>query len=323
MGQVLPLVLILVAVGGLFIVPVLNHTSSGLLASQTHTANMIEIHCADSGLENAFWRLLNEPSFVQTMTEHQPTAEYSLNINSKDTSIAVTRIAGMGGDTLTMDVDYLIPIGHQLEMRIVVFEDDCMHFAYDTEVYNAWLRMPVASGNPTYYLHNNPTPPTGDTNAQADLLMDESDPPGTTFYNYDQNYDSNPGRKIDESDGGPDGLELKEYQNWLTDPYTEATYFYGTAVLNLFIAPDGFNFDNEGEFRVYLRDYDPVGDTYTEISSTDYLIEEEQWAQMWQPTAPEGKYKIVATCGDTQLESLVALGFGYIRVIHFIHSGSG
>jgi len=88
-----------------------------------------------------------------------------------------------------------------------------------------------------------------------------------TLYNYDQNYDPDPGRKIEESNGGPDGLEIKEYQNWLTEPYAEDTHFQGTAILNLYIAPDGFNFDNDGSFRVYLRDYDPATDTYTEINN--------------------------------------------------------
>ena len=153
--------------------------------------------------------------------------------------------------------------------------------------------------------------------------MDEDDPTAATLYNYDQNYDSNPGRRIEESDGGPDGLELKEYQNWLTAPYASDTHFQGTTVTNLFIAPDGFNFDNEGAFRVYLRDYDPVSETYTEITSADFTIEEEQWIQIWQPSAQEGKYEIIATAGNTQLKALVTLGFGYLEVISFTHGSGG
>ena len=321
-GQALPIVLVLLTLGGLTIAPVLNHTSDGLRAVQNHKVRMHELFSADSGIDHACWRLLYESGFTESMTEQNPTEEYSVNLNGRDISIVVTRIAGLAGDTLTMDVDYVIPAGHQLEMRIVVFDDDHMHFAYDTDVYQAWLQMPVASGNPTYYLHNNPTPPSGDTDAQANLPMAEDNPEVETFYNYDQNYDSNPGRKIEESDGGPDGLELKEYQNWLTAPYTENIHFQGTAVINLYIAPDGFNFDNDGEFTVYLRDYDPVGDIYTEINSATYVVEEGEWTQMWQPTAVEGKYKIVATSGDTQVRSLIALGFGYLRTIYFINTSA-
>jgi len=322
-GLALPIVLVLLMVGGLTIVPVLNHVSDGLGAVQNHEVRMHDLFSVDSAIEHASWRLLYESGFTDSMTEQNPTEEYSMNINGKDISIVVTRIAGMAGDTCSMDIDYVIPEGHQLELRIVIFDDDHMHLAYDTDVYQAWVQMPVSSGNPTYYLHNNPTPPVGDTDAQANLAMDEDNPTVEPFYNYDQNYDSNPGRKVEESDGGPDGLELKEYQNWLTDPYTEDTHFQGTAVLNLYIAPDGFNFDNAGAFRVYLRDYDPVSETYTEITSENYVIEEGEWTQMWQPTAPEGKYKIVATSGDTQVRTLVALGFGYLRTIYFINASSG
>ena len=323
-GLVLPSVLALLALGGLIIIPVLNHTTTGLRTLRMYDTKTLEFTNADSGMEHAYWRLINDSAFVESMTEQHPTEEYSINLNNQEVSVTVTRIAGMAGDTLTMeDVDYIIPSGHQLELRIVVSDDDHMHFAYDTESYKAWLQMPVASGNPTYYLHNNPTPPTGDTDAQADLEMDEDEPAGTAFYNYDQNYDSNPGRRIEESDGGPDGLELKEYQNWLTDPYSEDTHFQGTVITNLFIAPDGFNFDNDGEFTMYLRDYDPVGDTYDEINSSTYTIEEGEWVQMWQPTAAEGKYKIITTSSETQLRALVALGFGYIRTEYFINTSVG
>jgi len=319
-GQALPIVLALLTIGGLTIVPVLNHMSGGLRAVQDNSMRMHELCSADSGIDHACWRLLYESGFTESMTEQNPTEEYFVNLNGKDVSIVVTRIAGLAGKAFTIDVDYVIPDGHQLELRIVAFEDDHIHFAYDTDVYQAWLMMPVSEGNPTYYLHNNPTPPVGDTDAQENLSMDENNPTAEPFYNYDQNYDSNPGRRVEESDGGPDGLELKEYQNWLTDPYSEDIHFQGTAVLNLYIAPDGFNFDNAGAFRVYLRDYDPWYETYTEITSDDYVVGEGEWTQMWQPTAPEGKYKIVATSGGTQVRSLVALGFGYLRTIDYINT---
>lgn len=322
-GQALPIVLSLLVLGGLTITPSLNYAATSLKASQGHKEKTAEFYSADAGIEHASWRLLYESDFTESMTEQNPSVEYSINENGKDVSIVVTRIAGLAGDTLTLNVDYVIPDGHQLELRIVVFEDDHMHFAYDTDVYNAWLQMPVAEGNPTYYLHNNPIPPVADTDAQAGLEMDESDPTATTLYNYDQNYDSSPGRSIEESDGGPDGLELKEYQNWLTDPYTEDTHFQGTVVLNLFIAPDGFNFENEGEFRVYLRDYNPAGGTYTEITSADYEVGEDQWVQVWQPTAREGKYYITASTSDIQLEAMVALGFGYLVVQSFTYGAGG
>ena len=101
-------------------------------------------------------------------------------------------------------------------------------------------------------------------------------PTASTLYNYDVNYDwrnPRPGRRVEQSGGGPDGLELKEYQNWRTAPYGSDTHLQGTVIINIFIAPDGFNFDNDGSFRIYLRDYNPANGTYTEIGSADYTVE--------------------------------------------------
>jgi len=258
------------------------------------------------------------------MTPEDPSVEYSIDINGENVLITVTRIAGMGGDWLTMEVDYIMVAGHQLELRVVVFDDDHMHFAYDTEAYDARMVVPTTtSGTLTYYLHNNPTPPVGDTNAQANLSMNDVQPTADTLYNYDKNYDwrnPRPGRRVEESSGGPDGLELKEYQNWRSAPYSSETHLKGTVVINLFIAPDGFNFDNDGSFRVYLRDYNPATGTYTEIGSADYFVEGGHWIQLWQPTAPEGKYQIVADTGKEQVTATASLGFGYLRVLSFIHN---
>jgi len=184
----------------------------------------------------------------------------------------------------------------------------------------------------TYYLHNNPTPPTGDTDAQKDLPMDEVQPSALTLYNYDYDlelelepFDPRPGRRIEESLGGPEGLDsLKEYQNWrTTTPYDSPTHLVGTVLINLWVDPDGFKYDNDGEFKVFLRDYDPEFQTYEEIDSAIFLIEEGEWleVEVWTPTAPEGKYKIVASVGNTQLEAIVARGFGYLRILSFIYEG--
>lgn len=316
-GQALVAILGFLVIGGLTIAPLLAYMSTGLKATQVHKQKMVEFYRADSAIEHANWRLLYESGFAESMTPENPSVEYSININGTDVLITVTRLAGLGGDTLSLDVDYVVPAGHLLELRITISGSDHCHFAYDTVAYDAWLQIPTTSETLTYYLHNNPTPPTADTDAQPDLPMDEIQPTATELYNYDQNYDANIGRRIEESVGGPDGLELKEYQNWQTAPYVNDTHLQGTAIVNLLVAPDGFNYDNKAGFTVYLRDYEPVSQTYTEITSTTYQISENQWVEPWHTTAPEGKYQILATAPDTQIEAVVALGFGYLRVLSF------
>ena len=321
-GQALPVVLILLVLGGLAIAPLLAHMSTGLNVSRIHEKRMVEQYSCDSAIEHVMWRLIYDSQFVKSMTTEDPSADYLININSMDVPITVTRLSGLGGDMLTLeDVDYVIPAGHLLEFMITVLQDDHCHFAYDTAAHNSWLSIPTTPET-TYYLHNNPTPPTGDTDNQENLPMDEVQLTAVNLYNYDDPFwDSNPGRRIEESGGGPGGLELKAYQNWRTTiPYASDTHLQGTVIINLWAAPDGFNYENVGEFRVFLRDYDPETGTYTEIASADFLIEGGQWLEGWTPTAPEGKYKILASAGNTQIETRIALGFGYLRILSFTYS---
>jgi len=321
-GQALILVLGLLIIGGLLIAPLLAHASTSLNAGQVHEEKMAKFYRAEAGVEHGLWRLLHEEGFAESLTPENPTIQYSVNISGVSVPVTITRLAGMGGDSLSLNVDYIIPAGHLLELRVTVSEDDHCHFAYDTTAYNAWLKMPTADNiTLTYYLHNNPSPPTADTDAQANLPMDDVQPTAEDLYNYDQNFDSSPGRRVEESRGGPDGLELKEYVNWQTAPYSSDTHFQGTAAVNLYVAPDGFNYDNEGKFTIYLRDYDPASGTYTEIASAEYEIEENQWVIPWHSTAPEGKYEIQVSTDDAQIDCTAALGFGYLRILSFTNEG--
>jgi len=328
-GQALPVVLILLVLGGLTIAPLLSHMSTGLNAIRIREEKMVEQYSGDSAVEHTIWRLLYDSEFVGSMTTDNSSRQDSININGMEVPITVTRLSGLGRDTLTLDVDYdSIAAGHLLEFMVTVLQDNHCHFAYDTAAFDSWLSIPTTNETITYYLHNKPTPPTSDTDRQMNLPMDKIRPTTFTLYNYDYNdeHDLYPGRKIEKSESRegppPMGLGLKEYQNWQTVPYASDTHLKGTVVISLWAAPDGFNYDNVGEFRVFLRDYDPgPPETYEEIASAVFLIEGEQWLEDWTPTAPEGKYKILASAGNTQVEAMVALGFGYLRILSFIYAG--
>jgi len=282
---------------------------------------MVEQYSGDSAIEHAIWRLLYDPEFVESMTPESPSAQDSININGMEVPVTVTRLSGLGGETLTLDVDYIVPADHFLEFMVTVLSGGFCHFAYDTDTYSSGLSIPTTSETITYYLHNDPTPPTADTDAQKDLHMDESQPTATTLYNYDQ-WDNDPGRRIKKSDGGPEGLELEEYQNWQTTTYASETHLKGAVVVSLWVTPTGQSYGTDGSFRIFLRDYDPASQTYTEIASADYNITKEQWVKDgWTPTAVEGKYRILASAGDTQIEATVGLGFGYLRILSFVYAG--
>ncbi len=51
----------------------------------------------------------------------------------------------------------------------------------------------------TYYLHNNPTPPTTATTAQPNLSMTTASSPSFVLYDYDSDIDTNEGRSIDKN----------------------------------------------------------------------------------------------------------------------------
>ncbi len=321
-GQALVAVLGLLVIGGLTITPVLAHVKTGVQSIGMHREKADSFYVADAGIEHGAWRLLYEEGFAESFTAENPSVEYTANVSDATVSIRITKVAAVNTDTLSLDVDYVMPAGHQLELRATVQEDDHCVFAYDTTSYDSWLNMPVPSGSITYYLHDNPTPPVGDTNHQADLPMDDTAPTAEILYNYDQDRDALPGRRVEEASGDIDELEVREYLNWLTAPYPSDVHHQGTVVINLYIAPDGFNFDNEGEFTAYLRDYDPLFGTYTEIVSQTYEVGEGEWVEPWHSTAPEGKYEIIARAGDAQVNTTIGLRFGYLRILSYAIVGT-
>jgi hypothetical protein len=60
-GQAFILALILLAVGGLIIAPLLAFMGTGLMASQVYEKNMQALYTADAGVEDALWRIMNDP----------------------------------------------------------------------------------------------------------------------------------------------------------------------------------------------------------------------------------------------------------------------
>jgi len=130
------------------------------------------------------------------------------------------------------------------------------------------IRAP--SGATIYYLHNNPTPPTGDTNSQTGLPLDTTSPTATTLYNYDQDKDAQLGRSLSVGGSLGDDSDETKYQNWRSGPLSGGLSIVGTVTIDLWSAMKDFDtmdFDptTVGEVSVFLRDYNGSG--YTEIGS--------------------------------------------------------
>ena len=180
---------------------------------------------------------------------------------------------------------YEIPSGHELEVRVLVnpVSDQKIWFAYDTVAFPSWIS---SSNHPpdddeqlvTIYLHNDPTPPTGDTVSHTVLPMDFTAPTATTLFNYDSERDAAPGLLINKT---PQFNVLPEtdpskVQVWRTAPLTTPLTFTGGLFMDIFAAPKNFDQNKKAGVVAYIRDYDPAATTYTEIGNGGI------WANDWQ-----------------------------------------
>jgi len=123
-----------------------------------------------------------------------------------------------------------------------------------------------------WYLHNSPTPPTGDTNSQSMLSLGAIAPTATTLYNYDQDRDSSAGLLIAKGASGVGETDLVKYQVWRTGLGSDLS-ISGTVTIDLWSALSDFGQGKRGIITIYLRDYD--GSSYTEIG--DGTVDEADW----------------------------------------------
>ena len=83
-GQALPLVLILLVIGGLLIVPTLNYASTSLKGHQVTETKAMELYAADAGVEDALWKIKNDQI---------PTDPYYLTVNNKNVEVEIDSIS--------------------------------------------------------------------------------------------------------------------------------------------------------------------------------------------------------------------------------------
>lgn len=164
---------------------------------------------------------------------------------------------------LFLGFNYTVPAGNELEVKITVgnLASAGMWFAYDTAAHQSLVNLSYQEPTYTtfYYLHNSPTPPTGDTNAQSPLPMDATASTSTTLYNYDQNYDADPGRTLQKTTLGVSTSQLQKHQVWRSGALGSALAIIGDVKIDLWAAIANYDQAKTGIVTVYLRDYDGVG----------------------------------------------------------------
>ncbi len=118
-----------------------------------------------------------------------------------------------------------------------------------------------------YFLHNNPTPPAGNTSAVNNLSMTVTAPTQPTLYNYDTNADAVAGRRIQKSGSGAGETNLARYANWRSGAFAAARTIAGTVVLRISSGVTGFSLNGQGVLVAYLRDFNPTNSKYVEIAN--------------------------------------------------------
>jgi len=121
-GQALPMVLILMAVGGLIIAPLLSYTSSGLKTSQLYEEIADEFYAADGGVEDGLWQikydhledLFGSYDTYNYSTIYEYPETYPVVINDIDVDVSIQNVwipLGAGPPTSTAYAKQLIGAG--------------------------------------------------------------------------------------------------------------------------------------------------------------------------------------------------------------------
>lgn len=139
----------------------------------------------------------------------------------------------------------------------------------DAEAVPATLTTAASFSATTYYLHNNPSPPVGNTNAQANLAMNTTAPSAAGLFNYDADQDAAAGRLIVRGGSGASESTLTHYQNWRgpTAPLLGQS-INGTITVEFWSGVANFTPGVPGEVTVFLRNHDSVLGLSSEIAST-------------------------------------------------------
>jgi hypothetical protein len=118
-----------------------------------------------------------------------------------------------------------------------------------------------------FFLHNNPTPPTADTNSQATLPLDFTQSTATTLFNYDANRDANPGLFLVRGPAGGklDLPDTAKFQDWATAAQTSPMTIDGRVTLFISVAAFAFEVGKLNKLGGWLLDLNPATGAFVQI----------------------------------------------------------
>jgi len=99
-GQALVLALIILALGGLIIGPLLAYINTGLTAGGVYERKAGELYAADAGVEDAIWKIQNNIG----LCEGSPTTTYNISdVNGKSVGVTITYVSN-ASETITYKI---------------------------------------------------------------------------------------------------------------------------------------------------------------------------------------------------------------------------
>ncbi|MDD5509369.1 MAG: hypothetical protein PHI12_00915 [Dehalococcoidales bacterium] len=207
-GVVLIVVLILLAVGGLTIAPMLSHMSTGLKAGQAYEKKTNQYYAADAGVENALWQITREQRLPEFPSEPGDQWQYPIeDLNGK--SITVT-IEYTGKDAAGNDI-YKI------------------NSAASDDSGNTAIESYVTFGGGFAFLLDNAITAVGDVTLMPGVVVN-----GDIQYNGDLSYNPNQVTINGETSDDP-------IPSWPTAEYFSD--YYHKDVDGLTCVPDGYSID--------------------------------------------------------------------------------
>ena len=167
------------------------------------------------------------------------------------------------------DLSFTEPLGtHNVVLTVTSgANDEIVHTATDV--------LTVGPPSLKVNLHNNPSPPIGNTNAVSHLSMDDTPITGVTLYNYSQNhYSARPGRFVARGGSDSSYSDNQKFVNWVYQipEGAAAGTFQGAPVLKIWVATKDFVCDKSVRLTAHLREKATstatTGTTFASVTST-------------------------------------------------------
>jgi hypothetical protein len=123
-GQVLPMALILLVLGGMLVVPVLSLMSTNLTANRVVDTGNLELYSADAGVENVLWHIQKDAGILPALNTSIPIAFPDQTINGMST--VTTTLTNVGNRMYRINSIATRPGGHNTEVEAYV---NCLNFS--------------------------------------------------------------------------------------------------------------------------------------------------------------------------------------------------